>query len=242
MITAKPQPDSQPARARNSERARALILEAAEVAFAEHGFDGARMDAIAKAASYNISLLFQYFGDKLGLYAAVLRRANAETAELQKQLLVSLPADPALGMPASAFREFLESAVQTEFDYLASHPRLVRIMTWEMAEGWQTYAHVASQLPPDANDSFEAVFTRARQAGLLRSSFSNLIQLTLIFQVCQSYLAFRPMYQAMLPGEEMSSERMLARAREHLVGFIMGGMLVDQPPAQSETRQEGAVE
>jgi|SRR5579859_7796722 len=241
MNAAKAQPASQPGRARNSERARTVILEAAEAVFAEHGFEGARMDAVAKASGYNISLLFQYFGDKLGLYSAVLRRANTETAELQKQLLAPLLAGEAMAFQAPVFRAFLEQAVQTVFDYLAQRPRLLRTLTWEMAEGWRTYARVATQLPPDASGSFEAVFQRARQAGLLRSGFQNLIQLTLIFQVCQSYLAFLPMYQAMLPGEAMSSEQSLLRAREHLVRFIVGGMLVDQPPAHPDTRHEGAL-
>ena len=56
----------------DAEGAREAILNAGEEVFAEHGFDGARIDAIAKSSGYNKSLIFQYFGDKLGLYAAVI--------------------------------------------------------------------------------------------------------------------------------------------------------------------------
>ena len=62
-------------RVHDAEGARRAILNAAEEVFAQHGFDGARIDAIAAAAGYNKSLIFQYFGDKLNLYAEVIKRA-----------------------------------------------------------------------------------------------------------------------------------------------------------------------
>ena len=221
-------------RARDAQRAREVILDAAEAVFAQHGFDGARIDAIAKASGYNISLLFQYFGDKLGLYAAVLQRAHRETTELQAQVLGPGLADETITSHAQGLRAFLETAVQATFEYLVEHPRLLRILTWEMAEGWQTYAQIASQFPTDESDQLEALFKGAWRAGLLRSDFSALIQLTLVFQVCQSYLAFLPLYQVMLPGEEVSSERALSRAREHIVAFIVAGMMVDLPQTRRE--------
>ena len=69
-------------RARDAHKTRAAILNAAETIFAQHGFDGARIEAIANASGYNNSLLFRYFGDKLGLYAEVLKRADKEMSEL----------------------------------------------------------------------------------------------------------------------------------------------------------------
>src|SRR5579883_2677374 len=70
-------------RTHDAEGAKEAILNAAEEVFAEHGFDGARIDAIAAKAGYNKSLIFQYFGDKLNLYAEITKRADREMAELQ---------------------------------------------------------------------------------------------------------------------------------------------------------------
>ncbi len=135
-----------------------------------------------------------------------------------------------MGKFAQTFRTFLETVVHVTFDYLVEHPRLLQILTWEMAEGWQTYAQIASHFPPDESDhQLASLFKDAWRAGWLRSDFSALIQLTLVFQVCQSYLAFLPLYQVMLPDEEVSSERALSRAREHLVQFVVAGMMVDLP-------------
>ena len=215
-------------RARDAKLARETILDAAEAAFAEHGFAGARIEAIARASGYNVSLLFQYFRDKLGLYAAVLGRAHRETTALQAQVLGRGLADETIASHAHEFKAVLTSAVQVTFDYLVGHPRLLRILTWEMAEGWQTYAHIASHFPPDEGDyRLEALFKGAWRAGWLRSDYSALIQLTLVFQVCQFYLAYLPLYQMMLPDEEVSSQRALSRAREHIIQFVVAGMMID---------------
>src|SRR2546425_5553186 len=218
-------------RARDAQRAREVILDAAEAVFAQHGFDGARIDAIAKASGYNISLLFQYFGDKLGLYAAVLQRAHRETTELQAQVLGPGLADETITSHAQGLRAFLETAVQATFEYLVEHPRLLRILTWEMAEGWQTYAQIASQFPTEDVDQFETLFHKARSAGLLRSGFVPVIQLSTVGQMCLTYLASLRLYQVLLPEEDVSSVESRARAREYIVDFVVAGMMAD--PAET---------
>jgi Transcriptional regulator len=80
-------------RVHDAEKARVVILNAVKVMFAEHGFAGARVDAIAEEADYNKSLIFQYFGDKLSLYVEVLKRVDREMNELQARVLGSFFAD-----------------------------------------------------------------------------------------------------------------------------------------------------
>ena len=226
--------ESRHGRARDTQRTREAILDTAEAVFAQHGFDGARVDTIAKASGYNISLLFQYFGDKLGLYTAVLQRVHRETTELQAQVLGPILTDETIASHAEGLRLLLETAVQSTFDYLAEHPHILRMLTWEMADGWQTYAQIASQFPTDESAQLEALFKGAWRAGLLRSDFFALIQLALVFQVCQSYLVFLPLYQVMFPGERVASESALSSAREYIVRFIVAGMMVDLPQTKRE--------
>ena len=54
------------------------ILDAARDAFAEHGFDGARLDSIAKAAGVTKQLVYHYFKTKEALYGVVLDRVSDE--------------------------------------------------------------------------------------------------------------------------------------------------------------------
>lgn len=124
--------------------------------------------------------------------------------------------------------------LSTLFDYLLEHPRFVRIMTWEMAEGWQTYVQIASQFPNEDLDQFERLFHKARSAGLLRSDYLPAIQLSTITQLCLTYLASLPLYQTLLPGEDLSSRAGLERAREYIVAFVVAGMMADPTESRPE--------
>jgi len=213
-------------KSRRGEKTREAILTAAEAVFAEHGFDGARIDAIADVSGYNKTLIFRYFGDKLGLYAEVLKRVDRGINELQARLAPVLE-DETIISDAQRFRNFLEIGVGALFDYLLEHPRFMRMLTWEMAEGWQTYAKITELLKIDDIDQFETLFQPMQSAGLLRSGFNPILQLTMIMQICQSYLASLPLYQMILPGEDFSSAAALARAREYIVDFVVHGIVVD---------------
>ena len=220
-------PERRRGRVHDAEGAREAILNAAEQVFAEHGFDGARVDAIAETAGYNKSLLFQYFGDKLGLYEAVTRRADKEITEFEMRVLVPLLEDESIASDAHRFRNFLETIIGALFDYLRDHPRLTRIVVWEQAEGWQTYAKFLSQSDTEDVEQFRILLQKARRAGLLRSDVDPLIQLIVAEQVCWSYLASIPLYQMFLAGEDLSSAAALASMREYIVDFVVHGMIVD---------------
>ncbi len=185
-------------------------------------------DAIAALAGYNKSLLFQYFGDKLGLYVEVLKRIDREIAELQTRFAPVLEDETTASNPHT-FKALLETGVGALFDYLLEHPRYMRMVTWEMAEGWQTYAKIVPQLNIEDIDQFEMLFHNAHSTRLLRSGFVPVIQMSMIWQICQSYLAYLPLYQMLLPGKDVSSAEALVRAREYIVAFVVAGMMVDPP-------------
>jgi AcrR family transcriptional regulator len=220
-------PERRRGRVHNAEGAREAILNAAETVFAEHGFDGARVDAIAETAGYNKSLLFQYFGDKLGLYEAVTRRADREITEFEMRILAPLLEDETIASDAHRFKTFLETLIGGLFDYLLDHPRLTRIIVWEQAEGWQTYAKFISSSDIEDVDQFRILLHKARRAGLLHSDIDPIIQLTIAEQMCWSYLSSIPLYQIVLAEEDQSSAAALAHAREYIVAFVVRGMMVD---------------
>jgi AcrR family transcriptional regulator len=205
----------------DAQRTRAAILDAAEALFGEHGFDGVSVDTIATQAGYNKSLIFQYFGDKLGLYTQVVKRADRELMELLAPALN----DITVVSDAKAFKAFLETLVGAFFDYLVAHPRFRRTLLWEQAEGWRTYSTIASQLTPDHAGQFDSLFRRAYEAGLLRSDFVPFIQLSMTLQICLSYLSFKPLYDLAPQQGPPPDAAELAQAREYLVGFVVHGMM-----------------
>jgi TetR/AcrR family transcriptional regulator len=215
----------------DAEGAREALLNAAEEVFAEHGFDGARVDSIAEKAGYNKSLIFQYFGDKLGLYGAVVRRADDETREMQDQALTALRGKSAL-LSAVQMRNFLARYVGWYFDYLVEHPRIMRIFNWEHAEGWQTFSKIATQRDFDDVDQFMPIFQTLQREGLMRSELNPLLQFTAALFMIQVYLGLLPLSNVLMPGEDVASPAALAAAREYLVEFIVNGLLTSPKKAR----------
>jgi TetR/AcrR family transcriptional regulator len=226
------EPGPRRGRTHDAEGAREAILNAAEEVFAEHGFDGARIDAIAKVAGYNKSLIFQYFDDKLGLYAAVIRRLDNEMNGKQEQFLAALD-DGEVISDARKFKALLKTALNVYFDFLVEHPRIMRILNWELAEGWQTLAKIISQRDREDIDRFRSLLYKAQRAGLLRSASDPGVQMVMAVYFCQYYLGSLPLYQILIPDEDFSSPAALARNREQIVEFIINGLMVDRATSQS---------
>lgn len=101
-------------------RTRRLLLEAAIAEFAERGLHGARVAAIAARAGVNKERMYEYFGNKDQLFAAV---RDVELAKLPD--VVELTSETARDLGEYAGRIF---------DYHSAHPELLRLLHWEGLE------------------------------------------------------------------------------------------------------------
>ncbi len=194
--------------------------------FAQHGFDGARIDAIAKESGYNKSLIFQYFDDKLGLYAAVVRRADEETRQTQNRVMLELMKTDAV-QDMESLKGLLREYVGWYFDYAMEHPQVIRIFNWEMAEGWQTFAKILSERDYQDVEDFAPIFARIQRAGLMRRQPTPMLQFTSAIFMCHVFLAILPFYQLLLPGADIASPKAPAEARDFVIEFIVNGLLIE---------------
>lgn len=69
------------------ENPQARILDAAETAFADHGYNGASMREIVRGARVNLATVYYYFGSKNGLMQAVLKRRFGPLRREQLEIL-----------------------------------------------------------------------------------------------------------------------------------------------------------
>jgi AcrR family transcriptional regulator len=106
---------------RDSAATRQRLLHAAQDEFTAHGIAGARVDRIASAANANKAQIYHYFGDKDGLFNAVLE-------SFTEAAVGAVPID-ADALPGYAARLF---------DYHFDHPQLLRLVTWARLEGRTT--------------------------------------------------------------------------------------------------------
>src|SRR6201993_4070329 len=104
--------------ARDSAATRRRLVHAAREEFTARGIAGARVDRIASAANANKAQIYHYFGDKDGLFDAVLESITQEAVG-------AVPID-AEDLPAYAARLF---------DYHFDQPDLLRLVTWARLEG-----------------------------------------------------------------------------------------------------------
>src|SRR6266550_3940524 len=95
------------------------LIAAAREEFSRRGFDGARVEQIARRAGVNKQLLFYYFHSKRGLFTAVLAHGAAEL----EQALADLPTGGERPL------DRIRVALGAQFDFLAGHPDLVTLLT-----------------------------------------------------------------------------------------------------------------
>jgi AcrR family transcriptional regulator len=95
---------------RDPERTRAAILAAATAEFTAKGLGGARVDDIARRARVNKRMIYHYFGDKEGLYLAVLEATYTaiRTAEVGLNLADRDPVDGMRELVAFTWNYFIE--------------------------------------------------------------------------------------------------------------------------------------
>jgi len=106
---------------RDPERTHAVILATATEEITTKGLDGARVDEIARRSGVNKRMIYHYFGDKEGLYLAVLETTYAaiRTAEVGLKLA---DRDPVEGM-----RELILFTWQ----YFIDHPEFLSLLGTE---------------------------------------------------------------------------------------------------------------
>ncbi len=105
----------------NPAETRREILRAAEESFAAAGFAGATTRQVATKAGVNVATLHYHFGNKEGLYWAVLEEAISGR----------LPVPETAGVPADR----LARLVGQLWDYGASRPALARLSLFDRLAG-----------------------------------------------------------------------------------------------------------
>jgi len=188
------------------EKTRAAILKSALEEFSHEGVTGARTDEIARRAGVNKALLYYYFKDKDGLYAAALEQVFAG---LHDHVMTVLD-DPRL--PA---KEKLMKYVAAHFDYIASSPVYPRLVQREfMRTSGKGLSPVASRILERYGKPIYTKLTGLIQQGVARGEFRKVDPqqtLTSILGTIIFYFISLPAQQVMTPGDPTSPERIAAR-------------------------------
>jgi TetR/AcrR family transcriptional regulator len=226
-------------RERDAEASRRALLAAAEDIFARDGFDGARVDDIARTAGYNKSLIFQYFDDKEGLYRQVVWCTRDDAGAQIGAIIERFTGPDAPPLTAETARAFIETCVRWTFDFFLAHPHILRIHAWEAAEGWHTFTEMGGPAGEAAHKKGKhwaaAVvdyLARAQQAGYLRPELDPRLLVFNVMSQAEHYLISIPRFERIFAGADLSSPQALTHAREHIVALFLNGAIVPQQETQ----------
>ncbi len=216
-------------KARDSAATKKQILDSAELVFARDGFGNARIDVIAAQSGYNKSLIFQYFGDKAGLYEAVVSRVrenvDREFLEVFKERADTiLPEFDGPLEPARA-REMLADVVRFIFNHFAFERQDCQLFIWSMAEGWNTY-NLRTGHPEPALEFGLEFLRRAQRAGLLRPDVNPETIVMTLLTLPLSLIASLPRFTEKL--EQVPGIQNLESLREHIVRLMLHAVLPDE--------------
>jgi AcrR family transcriptional regulator len=156
----------------DAEATRRRLLDAAAREFAEYGIAGARVDRIATAAKSNKAQIYHYFGNKDGLFEAVM-------SELARDTLREAPID-ATNLPDYAGRLF---------DRFVRDPVKERLAKWYRLEG-EGYAAV-EVVVASTRDKLAAI-AKAQADGLLTTRFTAVELLTMVVHLSALWGSMTP--------------------------------------------------
>jgi AcrR family transcriptional regulator len=151
------------------EEVRRRLLETAAAHFAEHGLEGAQVDAIALAAGFAKGTLYNYFASKEELFAEVL----AEGCRQAVQRYASVPRE-------GSVRECLLALAAADVAVLREEEQFMKVVIREaMSFRPQTYPLIVAHLAPYVAE-VEKVLARGRTSREIRKGLSA-PQLALVF-------------------------------------------------------------
>src|SRR5260370_18052805 len=101
-------------------RRRDLIMQAAAGVFAEHGYHGASMTAIAAAAGIAPSVIYDHFSSKKALHLELLTRHARAMVEVTTRV-------PAGG----SAEELMRSSTEAFFSYVEQNRHARRMLFWD---------------------------------------------------------------------------------------------------------------
>lgn len=168
-------------RSRDPARTRDKILTQATREFANKGFDGARVDAIALRCKLSKNMLYYYFGSKEGLFVAVLERMYEKLRMQQKDLAVRA-SDPVVA---------LEQLVHHTFNAFLENPEAIRLMNEENRHKGRhiRQSQRMRELYNPLVETIRFILTRGHEDGVFRAGVDPAFIYLTLASLCYHYLS-----------------------------------------------------
>jgi len=218
-------------RRRRPDNTKERILKAATVEFCAHGFNGARVERIAKRSTANMRMLYHYFESKEGLYLAALEKVYSEIrSEEHKLQLNSL--DPLAGM---------RQLVSFTFDFFSSHMDFIGLINSEnlMKGRFIKRSTKIRTMAIPLVEAIEDLLERGAKLGVMRAGVDPIQLYISIVAQSQQHISNRYTLSALF-DRDLGDKDWLAERRRHAQDVIVGYLTsTGGPLAQIARRRQG---
>ena len=201
-----------PGRVNDPEGTRRNILEVATQEFARNGLSGARIDEIAAKTKSSKRMIYYYFGDKDGLYRAVLEDAYSKVRATEATLdLEHLP-------PLEA----LSKLVRFTFDHHDGNPDFIRLVMIENIHhgAYLAKSPVIRKLNVTAIDTVNRLYRRGVRDGVFRAGLDPVELHWQISALCFFNVSNRATFSQIFK-RDLGSKKSLKSLREAVVEMIL---------------------
>lgn len=210
----QPPASSGPRLPRNSAATKLRLLDAAEHEFAARGFTGVRLRDIADAAGVQPALIHHYFGDKQGLYRAVLDRALLPTSTESWTLLGS----------GRDVEGLLDGFADMLLRFHATHHNLLAMLRHEATTGSEVLSELMRERTLPVIDALRAVIVEIQARGGIRADLApEEIIVAGMSMVAYPFLESR-MLQIVMPSVVVSDDAALARRKKAILAILLEGI------------------
>ncbi len=198
-------------RTRDADRTQQEILRAAMSEFADHGFGGARIDAIAERAGVNKKLIYYYFEGKDELFLAVLEQTYADIRAAERDL----------HLEASAPLQAIESLVEFTWRHYLAHPEFLALLNSEnmLRAGHLKRSRRIRQMNSPLIDVLAEVLTRGEKSGELRPGIDAMQLYISIAGLAYFYLSNKHTLGAIF-GQDLMQADALDRRLAHMTAVV----------------------
>lgn len=185
-------------RVKDAARTRANIIDVATTEFAERGLSGARVDRIAERTHTSKRMLYYYFGDKDGLYRAVLHAYYEKLRNSESELDLSQES------PLDA----LKALVEFTFDYHMEHADIVRLVMVENMHKGRHVAKMPEVMPLNTSvlNTVANICERGAADGSIRAGLDAFDLYTTIAALCFFNVSNRYTFRAIF-RHDMASDK-----------------------------------
>ena len=182
------------------------IIAAAREEFSRRGFDGARVEQIARRAGVNKQLLFYYFHSKRGLFTAVLARGAAEL----ERALADLPIEGERPL------DRIRVALGAQFDFLTAHPDLATLLTQAGRSEARPFAPAIKRLV--------VLLAEGQGRGQVRDDLDPHLAAAQALVLMVAYLNLEPLIAANAPPLGADEPGLRDRWKEAAVKLVLEGV------------------